>query len=314
MGLQILTYACFVGFLVAAGARIYRQLTLPMHFRWELYPVQSESGGRAKYGGSYMEESDWWSKPRVRSWVNEIKYMLPEIFLLRGLREENRRLWNVSFPFHLGLYLLFGTLFLLLIGGVAMIFGVPVVPGNQKAISFLYYLTMLAGGLGLILGTVGTVGLLLRRIKDPALKGYSAPVDFLNLILFLVFFVVALFAWLIHDLNFVGARAYVHSLLTFGNPAREVDAGIGPLGILSIVLASLILVYIPLTHMSHMFMKYFMYHNVRWEDAPNLKGGRLEAQILKNLGLKPTWAASHVGADKDKTWADIAQPPSKEEK
>jgi nitrate reductase gamma subunit len=234
--------------------------------------------------------------------------------LLRGLREENRRLWNVSFPFHLGLYLLFGTLFLLLIGGVAMIFGVPVIPGNETAISFLYYLTMLAGGLGLILGTVGTVGLLLRRSKDPALKGYSAPVDFLNLILFLLFFVVALFAWLIHDLNFAGARVYIYSLLTFGNPAGEGNTGISALGILSIVLASLILAYIPLTHMSHMFMKYFMYHNVRWDDFPNLKGGPLEAQILKNLGFKPTWAASHVGADKEKTWAEIAQSPSKEEK
>jgi len=66
--------------------------------------------------------------------------------------------------------------------------------------------------------------------------------------------------------------------------------------------------------MAHMFMKYFMYHSVRWEDAPNLKGSGIEAEILKNLGLKPTWAASHVGADGKKTWAEVAAlaPPGEE--
>jgi hypothetical protein len=60
-----------------------------------------------------------------------------------------------------------------------------------------------------------------------------------------------------------------------------------------------------------MFMKYFMYHSVRWEDEPNLKGSRVEAAILQNLGFKPTWAASHVGADGQKTWGKIASGPGK---
>jgi nitrate reductase gamma subunit len=72
--------------------------------------------------------------------------------------------------------------------------------------------------------------------------------------------------------------------------------------------------YIPLTHLSHMFMKYFIYHKVRWEDAPNLKGGAMEAAILKNLGFKPTWAAPHIGADGQKTWADLAAPQPKGKK
>ena len=72
--------------------------------------------------------------------------------------------------------------------------------------------------------------------------------------------------------------------------------------------------YIPLTHMSHMFMKYFIYHSVRWDDRPNLKGGEIEAAVLENLGFKPTWASSHIGADGKKTWADIASPGPKEGK
>ncbi|MCK7515283.1 MAG: hypothetical protein MZV70_72340 [Desulfobacterales bacterium] len=57
-------------------------------------------------------------------------------------------------------------------------------------------------------------------------------------------------------------------------------------GAVTIVLASLLVAYIPLTHMSHMFMKYFLYHKVKWDDAPNLRGGRIEAAIMKNLELK----------------------------
>jgi len=314
MGLQILTYACVMVFVVAAGVRIGRQLALPLHFRWELYPVQHEPDEKVGYGGSYMEEVDWWLKPRVRSLLNEMKYMVPEILFLRGLREENPRLWKVSFPFHLGLYLLLGTLFLLVVGAIVMILGVHGVPNSQGAISVLYPLTALVGASGLILGTVGTAGLLLRRVQDPDLRGYSVPADFVNLILFLGFFVACLLAWLLHDLNFAGARAYLYSLLTFGGTPDGKIVGETLLGRLAIVFSSLIVAYIPLTHMAHMFMKYFMYHDVRWEDSPNLKGGPLEAKILKNLGFRPTWAAPHVGADKGKTWAEIAQAASKEGK
>jgi len=67
--------------------RIYKQITMPLHVRWELYPVKHEAGKKAEYGGSYMEERNWWGKKRERSLFNEIKYMVPEILLLRGLWE-----------------------------------------------------------------------------------------------------------------------------------------------------------------------------------------------------------------------------------
>ena len=85
-------------------------------------------------------------------------------------------------------------------------------------------------------------------------------------------------------------------------------------GGVAIVLASLLVAYIPLTHMSHMFMKYFLYHNVKWDDAPNRRGGSIEAAILKNLALKPTWKAKHVEADGRKSWLDIASSAPKEMK
>ena len=161
---------------------------MPLHVRWELYPVKHEPGKKAKYGGSYMEEPNWWEKKRERSLFNEIKYMVPEILLLRGLKEENLRLWNVSFPFHFGLYLLIGTFILLFMGALGMIFGTQIAPGKGLISSLIYYLTILTGFFGLILGTVGSAALLRRRLKDPELGNYSGFADYLNLALFLVFF------------------------------------------------------------------------------------------------------------------------------
>jgi nitrate reductase gamma subunit len=313
MSLQIFSYLCFLIFLAAVVSKIRKQLKMPVHFRWELYPVHHEPGEKAAYGGSYMEEVNWWEKKRRKSLVNEIRYMVPEILFLRGLREENRTLWNVSFPFHFGLYLLFGTLFLLVVGALVLVFGGKVEPGAGGFPSLLYYLTILTGFFGLILGTWGAIGLIRRRLTDPDLKNYSSPLDFLNLFLFLLFLAVSLLAWLLFDPSFSGARAYFYSLVTFGGRPEASGEGIGYLGGASALLGSLLLAYIPLTHMAHMFMKYFMYHSIRWEDAPNIKGSRVEAEVLKNLGFKPTWVAPHIGADGSKTWADLAAPKAKED-
>jgi nitrate reductase gamma subunit len=311
MGLYILSYLCFIVFVTAAALRVYRQVVLPVHLRWELYPVKHEAGEKAAYGGSYMEEPNWWKKAREKSLGNELKFMIPEILFLRGLRQENPSLWKVSFPFHFGLYLSIGTFILLFIGAWAMILGVPVVPGKGTITSLLYYGTILAGFLGLILGAGGSAALFARRLRDPALRNYSGIADYFNLICFLVFFSVSLLAWLLNDPSFDGARAYTYGLLTLGSqPQGEIPAR-SILGGVAVVLASLVVAYIPLTHMSHMFMKYFMYHSVRWEDEPNVKGSRVEAAILQNLGLKPTWAAYHIGTDGKKTWGEIASGPKK---
>ncbi len=60
--------------------------------------------------------------------------------------------------------------------------------------------------------------------------------------------------------------------------------------------ASLLVAYIPLTHMSHMFMKYFLYHKVKWDDAPNRRGGRIEAAVREEPGTETDLAGkTHRG-------------------
>lgn len=314
MFLILWTYLCLGIFVIAAGIRVYKQLSMPMHLRWELYPVKTEVGEKAKYGGSYLEESNWWEKKREHSLWNEIKYMVPEIVLLRGLWEENRKLWWVSFPFHFGLYMLIATFGLLFFGAIAMLAGVAVTPGGGVLGALLYYATIFTGFVGLILGTIGCLGLLIRRLTDSEMTGYTSIVDYFNLIVFLVFLVAALLAWLFFDHAFVGARLYIYGLLTFGGAPTGLVAQTSVFGTVTAIMTSFLIAYVPLTHMSHMFMKYFMYHEVRWEDSPNIKGGKVEANILKYLGFKPTWSAPHIGADGNKNWADIAtsMPEDKE--
>ncbi|MBD3854308.1 MAG: DNA alkylation repair protein, partial [Acidobacteria bacterium] len=114
----VIAYLGIVFFLIAVAARFVFWSRMPMHLRWELYPVAHEGGGRAAYGGSYLEESDWWQKKRQVSLLGELKVMVPEILFLVALREHNPKLWTRSFPFHFGLYLVAAATILMMVGGV----------------------------------------------------------------------------------------------------------------------------------------------------------------------------------------------------
>jgi hypothetical protein len=61
-----------------------------------------------------------------------------------------------------------------------------------------------------------------------------------------------------------------------------------------------------MTHMAHFIAKWFTYHAVRWDDRPNVPGGKLEHRIAACLAMRPTWAAPHIAADGTKTWGQLA--------
>ena len=300
--LHLLTYACFTIFVVAVVKRFIKINSMPLHIRWDLYPVPHE-GKRARHGGSYYEEVDWWDKPREVSLIGELKAMIPEMLLIKALWEHNRPLWYRSFPFHFGLYCLIGWAGLLVVGSVAEIAGVSVGAGTGSFIgAAIHYLTILAGAVGLILANIGAAALLHRRLTDENLEGYTAASHIFNLGFFLVGLLVAFFTYILVDQTFVLARGYVHGLLTF-----KLSAPIGSRAVaVEFALFSLLLAYVPLTHMSHFIAKYFFYHKIRWEDEPNLPGSKMEKQINEALGYPVSWAAPHIKGDGKKTWADVA--------
>ena len=299
--LHLLTYACFITFVVAVVMRFHKINSMPLHIRWDLYPVPHE-GKRAHYGGSYYEEVDWWEKPRNVSLIGELKGMIPEMLFIKALWEHNRPLWYRSFPFHFGLYCLIGWAGLLVLGALAGIMGIEVGPGHSIIGIVIHYLTILAGAFGLILATMGAAALLHRRLTDEDLEGYTAPSHIFNLSVFLVALLVAFFTYILVDQTFSLARGYVQSLLTFnlGTPVGSRAVAV------EFVLFSLLMAYVPLTHMSHFIAKYFFYHKIRWEDEPNVPGGHMEKKIGEVLNYPVSWAAPHIKGDGKKTWADVA--------
>ncbi|MBZ5562494.1 MAG: respiratory nitrate reductase subunit gamma [Acidobacteriia bacterium] len=285
--------------LFGCAVQAIRYARLPLHLRWELYPVPHEEASRLKHGGSYLEETDWWKKPRPFNLVGELKSMLPEMLFQKALREFNRPMWLRSFPFHFGLYLLIGSTGLLAGTAVISLSSPQLVSG---LIGTILHFAYTAGGLaGAVLAVAGAVALLIRRLTDKELKIYTTPGDIFNLVFFIVTFSCLFTGYLLRPQGAPKAVELVQGLVTFNTRlAFPLPLAVG------LVLGALLAAYIPLTHMSHFIGKFFTYHFVRWDDAPSLRGSSLEKKIAEYLTYRPRWAAPHVGANGARTWADIA--------
>lgn len=260
---------------------------MPMHTRWELYPIPREKG-RGEYGGSYYEEELWWQKPREISLGGELAEMLKEMLFIKRLFDHQRPLWWLSYALHLGIYLLICWGILLFLGGLTVKAGFPVGPGEGLWSGFLYYLTLLTGGIGGLLVAIGSFSLLVRRMTDASLQFYSTPQDYFNLVFILAVAVTGLFLWSA-DPNFTGARELAATLLSL----EPIPAG----GLLAVhlVLLGCLLIYIPSSKMSHYVGKYFTYHKVLWENEPNLPGSAIMKAVEAAQGRKPAvnWSAPH---------------------
>jgi len=301
--LTYLTAYCGTAILIVAVAiRILMWSRMPMHVRWELYPVAHE-GAKASYGGSYLEESEWWTRPRHFSLWGEVSAMVPEILFLVALKEHNPKLWSRSFPFHFGLYLVAGCTILMAVAGVLGAWLPGVMAGPVGTV--IRALIPVIGHAGLVLGLVGAAGLLQRRRQRP-LRDYSAPMDTVNLVFFVAVFALALVTAVTVDRRFAAVSELVSNLVTF-NVAPLSGAGaevVMPSA--SAILLAMLAAYIPLTHMSHFVGKYFAYHAIRWADEPNLPGGSQEKVIEGLLNQPVSWSAPHIRGDGTKTWLDVA--------
>jgi len=293
----LVAYAAIIVFLLAVASRIIRYIKNPIHLRWELYPVAHESGDRASYGGSYYEDVDWWNKPRHSSRINELKVMIPEILFLLAVFEHKRPLWYVTYPFHLGLYFIVLFIGLLGIGSISQLTGIM---ADTPIMTAVLAVTNLLGPAGLILTVAGAVGLLFKRITDPDLSNYSSFEHYFNLVLFIVTASVGIVTWLFVDPTFDMARTFVANFISFNFAAID-----SSLFVLQVLLVVLTIAYIPLTHMSHFFMKYFLYHDIRWGDEPNIDSPKTDEKIGIVLNYPVTWSAPHI-AGTGNTWAEVA--------
>ncbi len=301
--LQVCTYAASAVF--AAGC-IYKGVKIanaPAHLRWELYPVPHEKG-KAGYGGSMAEEPDFWEKEQKKDYFGEIACMAKEILLLHGVRSHNKPLWRSSYPMHFGLYIVMANVFLAIVSAILVMAGAG---GSALQAAILSVIPLMALGAG-VLGSLGAIFLLARRLTDPKLKNFSTPSHFFNLALLAAIFISGL-AWLATDAGFAAREVnFIVSCLTGAEIQMPAAAQV------HVIFALIFLVYMPFTHMTHLFTKYFTYHKVRWDDEANKKGSRLNTRLQKQLRLPVSWSARHIGADGRKTWLDIAAGMPGEEK
>lgn len=291
-------YAGLFLFLAGCLLRIHEYSSKPLHLRWELYPVPHERAAQTEHGGSYFELQNWWQEPQQIHHGREWTAMLQEILLLKSLREFNRRLWLPSFLFHFGLYLAIAAVALLIVTAVPE----ALMPGSAAA--------RLSSAMAPALGWVGLSGaalivagaclLLMRRLRDPALKNYTKAGDIFNLLFFVTTFAFLAAGFWMGPANATPA-GLIQGVFHFNRSLI-----LGPVLGTGLILASALIAYIPFTHMSHFIGKYFAWHAVRWDDRRSERGSAMEASMAENLRYRPTWAAAHMGADGKKSWAEIA--------
>ncbi|MCL4464938.1 MAG: respiratory nitrate reductase subunit gamma [Chloroflexi bacterium] len=294
--LQGLTYLAVLVFVFFVARRAARYASAPMHLRWELYPVAHEVD--KEYGGSFMEEMDWWTKPRRTSFFNTIKAMAIEILFVKTLWENSRKLWYVSYPFHGGLYVVIAYLALLVLGSLVNLFGGQVAANADWWQAALYWLTVLAGVVGMVAVSVGCLGLLAMRTFSDGLRRYSTPADYFNLVFILAVAVTGLYGWAVVDPGFSQQRAFVVGLLSLKAVA------LSPIFVANATLFALFLTYLPFTHMTHFVGKFFNYHNVRWDDTPNASSQANQRALGEALNKPISWPAPHIGGGAGQKWVD----------
>ncbi len=287
-------YSLLAVFLAAFLVRSIRIARLPVHLRWELAPVPKEKG-KGRYGGSYLEEYEWWKQPREESLLSELVYMLEEILFLKALWAHNRRLWWFSYPFHMGLYLLTVAAVGLVLASATSALGIA---GPGWGIIQTWLPIVLA--VAYILGALGAAGLLVSRLVDPKLRTLTTPMALFNLALLMGVFVTGAVA-------VATVAAPAEQAMVFGKAIFTGSAPPAVAGILAVhIYVSLVfLAYLPFSQMMHFVAKYFTYHQVRWDDRPLEPGSAMEREVTELLGQPVTWAAHHVGSDGKKNWVDI---------
>jgi nitrate reductase gamma subunit len=292
MALQIFLYAACAIFLAGNIYRLVRVARMPAHLRWELYPIPRGARERQLYGGSYFEESEWWTKPPESSRVGEVRVMLEEIFLLMGVWKNFRGLWVWSWLLHAGLYAL--------IASAVFTFATIVVSGRvESAAGGLASAARILPWIGVCAGLAGVAGLLVMRAATPRLRPYSSRSTFFHLLFLLGIFATGLAGLVIEPAMPGAMRGLAGAML-----GLNVMPALPAITAAHAALLGFFLTYFPFTHLTHAYMKFFTYHSVRWDDRPAARDPRAVRSVARSLERTLTWSAPHIAAPGAQTWAD----------
>jgi nitrate reductase gamma subunit len=294
-----LAYFAFIFLILISLVRVVKIVSMPAHLRWELAPIPHEKG-KNRYGGSYLEDYEWWHKKPRKSLAAVLIYMAKEIILLKGVWKNNRALWPFSFSMHTGIYLVILSVLLHVINALCIITSVP-----AAILNAFENIAAIIAIVGYILGVFGVTGLILKRSLDASLRNFGTFSIYFRLVFLAAVFISGISAWF-YTTDFAATIGlFTRNVLTLDT---AITTSI-PLAV-NIIISLLFLIYLPLTDMSHFITKYFTYHAVRWNDKP--LDTKMEAELNGLKKQTTNWSASHVPPDK--TWAEIALGKKRDEK
>jgi nitrate reductase gamma subunit len=291
MLLIILISVAVIIFFAGNAVHIAKFLRMPTPLRWELYPIPKGPRERQRYGGSYFEQSNWWTKPPETGHRAEVAFMAKEVLLLRSVWENFRGLWLWSWLLHWGLYLyVLATLFAI---------GEAVWPGSSR---ILHPALVYGYALACPLGLLGSLGLLIMRSAHPRLRGFTTRSSLFNVLLLGVIFATGIFSW---GGGAAGLDGMIRGLLrspgSLGHYATVSQIHLG--------LVAFFLAYFPFTHMTHAYMKYFTWHGVRWDDSAAIHNPLAAKTLAVNLQREVTWSAPHILAGGSAKWSEVVADP-----
>jgi nitrate reductase gamma subunit len=289
----VLISVAFAVFVTGNAMRLVKTLRMPAHLRWELCPIPKGPRDRQRYGGSYFEESDWWTKPEVSNRRSEMAFVVKEVLLLRGVRENFRVLWLWSWLLHWGLYL-YVLAMLLAVTEICLPAGLSRGPFHA-AVVYSY-------GTACFFGLAGAVGLVAMRSLHPRLRAFTTRLGIFDLLL-----LGSIFATGMMSLN-AGAPGLVYIVRNMlGFPAF---LGQSPnVWHVHLILVGCFLAYFPFTHMTHAYMKYFTWHDIRWDDSPSTRNPRAAEVLAVNLARQSSWAAPHIASGSTASWSEVVRDP-----
>jgi nitrate reductase gamma subunit len=273
----VLFYGSILFCIIMSAQRAVKIVRLPLHLKWEFYRESS-----------VYEQVDWWTQPPV-TFGQKAKSVMAQVLFLRDYYERNRGFWYVLYLFHLGLYLL------ILWHAWLFLAAAVVDPETASTIGLIW------GHVATGLAFVGGAGILIKRITDEELSVYYPAIHYIKWVILLLTLLSGFYAIYFHFDNAASSLLkYVQTQITFSDLGHKLHPPAATAA--HVLFASFWLVYLPYSHIMRLFLRY--YHYLRYDEVPNVRGGKMEKKIGELLGQSVAWSAPHIQTGK--SWAEVA--------
>ncbi len=290
--LALLTYFAYFFIILLYTVKLIKYLRMPVHLRWELYPVIDE--------GEFEEEKNWIEKPRKKRYLKGFLFLLKDYFTLFDYAKNNFPYWLGIYPWHMGFILIIIFHILCFFGGLSIVKGIGVSYDSEAFIGrFLYLAILLTGVISFLAGIFGSVVVALNRILNRNLRDYASIQNFFTYFFTFVVFFTGFYSWFFTDPHFFEYREFWVGLLT--GRFRDVSFWTK----IHIIAFDFFLIYLPFTRSLHYITRFFAFFLIRWDDEPNIRGSKLEKRLTEVLKRRISWSAPHV--QKGSSWSDVAR-------